>query len=65
MAKTPVQYRQTPTRHGQTPAHRGGAGACRIVKLVLGDVGLEFRRRLWEKEDEENERFERGTGQWI
>ena len=21
----------------------------RIVKLVLGDVGLEFERRLWEK----------------
>ena len=27
----------------------------RIVKLVLGDVGLEFERRLWEKEDEEEE----------
>ncbi len=37
----------------------------RIVKLVLGDVGLEFERRLWEKEDEEEERFERGTGRWI
>ena len=37
----------------------------RIVKLVLGDVGLEFKGRLWEKKDEEEERFERGTGQWI
>ena len=37
----------------------------RIVKLVLGDVGLEFERRLWGKENEEEERFERGTGRWI
>ena len=35
----------------------------RVAKLVLGDVGLEFRRRLWEKENEGEEKVERGTGQ--
>ena len=36
----------------------------RIVKLVLGDVGLEFKKTVGE-EDEEEERFERGKGRWI
>ena len=42
----------------------GGSVVCdRVAKLVLGDVGLEFRRRLWEKENEGKEKVERGTGQ--
>ena len=37
----------------------------RIVKLVLGDVGFGILRRRWEKENVEEGKFERGTGQWI
>ena len=32
----------------------------RVAKLVLGDAGLEFRRRLWEKENEGKEKVEGG-----
>ena len=44
----------------------GGSVVCdRIVKLVLGDVGLEFEENGGKRKNGEGERFERGTGQQI
>ena len=37
----------------------------RIVKLALGDVGLEFEENGGKRKNGEGERFERGTGQQI
>ena len=37
----------------------------RIVRLVLGDVALEFEEDCGRQEDEEKEKCERARGQWI